>query len=416
MADELKIDSTGGHKDSKIETIATEAWELSVPDSTSLESPLLVIPTVHPRGDRRIIRCAQVALDAGFRLHFLWLGSGEPSTDYRVRETLFSEPRNVFERIRMVPRISACAAKLGGQIWHIHDFYFLAEAKRWKRASGRSVLYDVHEYYSQYYAAKLPLPEFARRLISGWIERYQTTAAKKLGGANVVTEEMAIPFRVKGVPVSISPNYPMLSQFGELPSNAFEARRWSVLNIGTLSREYGTQLLVELAAKSLQRQLPFEFTVLKRFPSPNHEQEFNRLVASAGAPRNLKLVSTRPTHEMPDLLAGAGFGLSLLSFNGQNEFAIPSKIYEHIISGMVVVVTDRAAQSEFAKSFAVQVSEDGNNVDAILDQMICLAEDAGATEAKLVEHAKVARQRFTWEGAVEPGLRAMLLQLCGEVP
>ncbi|WP_411730615.1 hypothetical protein [Paeniglutamicibacter sp.] len=416
MTEELKVEDAGSDSRSDARTIMTSAWRLSVPDTVSEDSPLLVIPTVHPRGDRRIVRCAQVALDAGFRVHFLWLGRGESSLDPLAGETLFPEPQNATERIRMVPRIARRAAQLGGHMWHIHDFYFLGEAKRWRRKSGRAVLYDVHEYYGRYYAGKVPAPTIVQRLIAGAIERYQVRSAKKLGAANVVTEEMAVSFRAWGVPVSVSPNYPMLSQFGDLPSVTFSERRWRVLHIGTLSREYGTELLVQLAARSLQRELPFDFTVLARFPSPGHAQAFEELLARVGAPVNLKLVPTRPTHEMPGLLASAGFGLSLLALDGQNESAVPSKNYEHVMAGMVDVVTDRAAQRQFAESFAVHVSGHADDADAMLDQMIRLAEDASGTETELTEKAGSARNHFTWERAVEPGLRAMLLQLSSKGP
>lgn len=396
------------------ESVVTDAWELLAPDTVSADSPLLVIPTVHPRGDRRIIRCAQVAMDAGFRVHFLWLGGGEPSNDSRATETLFPEPQNTFERIRLVPRIAQRAAELDAQLWHIHDYYFLGEAKRWKRRSGRAVLYDVHEYYGRYYSTKLPIPAFGQRMAATAIERYQVRSARKLGAANVVSEEMAVPFRLRGVPVCVSPNYPMLSHFGTLPSIPFRARRWRVLHIGTLTREYGSQLLVQLASRSLQLGLPFEFSVLARFPSPNHAQAFNQLLDEAGRPANLKLIPTRPTHEMPSLLAEAGFGLSLLAFNGQNECAIPSKVYEHTMSGIVNVLTDRVAQRQFAESFAVYVSGDADDPDEILKQMMRLAEDPCATETVLIEKAEDARKHFTWERAVAPELRSMLFNLSNE--
>lgn len=391
--------------------IETDSWRLRAPASVTSDSPLLLIPTVHPRGDRRIVRCAQVALTAGFRVHFIWLGDGEISKDFAAGETLLPEPRNAFERIRTVPRVARLAERLDAKMWHIHDFYFLSEAKRWRRKTGRPVLYDVHEYYGAYYSRKVPAPAAVRQILSNAIEGYQVRAAKKLGGVNVVTEEMALPFRSEGVPVSVSPNYPVLQQFSELPSVPFNDRRWRVLHIGTLSREYGTLLLVEIVARAAQRNLPFEFNVLARYPSPDHRRSFEQLLVEAGELPNLRQLPTRPTHEMPALLASAGFGLSLLQPGGQNESAVPSKNYEHVMAGLVDVVTDREGQRRFAEECAVPVSGHGDNADAILDQMMQLAHEPVATDALLVEKARAARQRFTWELAVEPALRSILQRL-----
>ena len=394
--------------------VKTSAWQVTVPSTITDASPLLVIPTVHPRGDRRIVRCAQVALDAGFRVHFLWLGEGDDaSSDPVAAETLFAPPRNAVERIRRVGRTSRAAAALNGHLWHIHDFYFLPQAWRWRRRSGRPVLYDVHEYYADYYAGKLPLPPAVRRLVSRMLESYQTKAAAALGAANVVTERMAAPFRAAGVPVVVSPNYPLAAQFDGLPSQPFAERSHQVLHIGTLSEEYGTTLLLQLARRSTARGLPFEFSVIARFPSPDHQRAFDAAAEAAGRPDNLRLVPTRPTHEMPALLGSAGFGLSLLAVDGQNEAAVPSKNYEHIMAGLVDVVSDREAQRAFAEKHAVAVSGHGDDADRILDRMLALADDAEGTDVALRAKAADARSKFTWELAVEPGLAGMLQNLGG---
>jgi glycosyltransferase involved in cell wall biosynthesis len=389
--------------------VSTSSWRLNVPAAVDEDSPLLVIPTVHPRGDRRIVRCAQVALDAGFRVHFLWLDDGaDPSTDPVAAETLFPSPRNARERIRRVGRTARAATALDGQIWHIHDFYFLRQAKRWRRRRGRPVLYDVHEYYADYYAGKLPLPPSVRRVVSRLLERYQVGAAKMLGAANVVTEKMADPFRAAGVPVVVSPNYPLAVQFTGLPSAPFVERRWKVLHIGTLSEEYGTALLLDIARRSQARGLPFDFDAIARFPSPDHRRAFELSVEQGGRPDNLHLIPPRPTHEMPALLGGAGFGLSLLAVDGQNEAAVPSKNYEHVMAGLVDVVSDREAQRAFAERHAVAVSGHGDSADLILDRMMAFASDHEGTDAQLREKATEARALFTWELAVEPPLSAMM--------
>ncbi|WP_165808019.1 glycosyltransferase [Microbacterium sp. TPD7012] len=384
---------------------------MSVPSGVTEHAPLLVIPTVHPRGDRRIVRCAQVALDAGFRVHFIWLGDGMPSDDPVVGETVLPSPKNARERISMVGRVARAAEALDGEMWHIHDYYFLHAAKRWRRRSGKPVLYDVHEYYASYYAEKLPIPRRAQEAVAGMLERYQVRAARMLGGANVVTERMAESFRDGGVPVSVSPNFPMLSQFAELPSIAFQHRRWVVLHVGTLSRTYGTELLVDLARRSAERGLLFEFWVLGRYPSPEHQTDFERVIDAAGRPANLRILPTRPTHEMPELLSRAGFGLSLLMPDGQNEEAVPSKNYEHAMAGLVNVVTERRAQWNFSTSNAVTVHGDSGLADSMLDEMVKLAEAHDETDAALRARARAAKERFTWELAVEPGLRAQLLRL-----
>lgn len=404
------------HTEPTARLVATDAWRLTVPSSLTQASPLLVIPTVHPRGDRRIVRCAQVALDAGFRIHLVWLGEGVASRDSIVSESLLPAPIDALARIRAVAPVARIARDLDGAAWHIHDFYFLEAAKAWRRRTGRLALYDVHEYYASYYSEKLPLPKFAKNLVARMLDYYQIESARTLGGANVVTDDMAIAYRRANVPVCVSPNYPLASQYRSVPSMPFVERRHRVLHIGTLSEEYGTRLLLSLVKRSAARQLPFKFEVIARFPSPNHSKAFEQLVASMGQLENLRMIPPRPTHEMSELLASAGFGLSLLTPGGQNEAAVPSKNYEHAMAGLVDVVTDRRSQRAFAEKFTVCVTGHDDDPDSILDKMVELASDPYATDIRLREMAAAAKRVLSWEGAVAPALGRMLQDLVNSRP
>lgn len=395
--------------------VQTESWLLRVPPGIGSHSPLLVIPTVHPRGDRRVVRCAQVALDAGFRVHFLWLGEGVSSADPAVGETLFPRPKNALARISMVKGIARQAVEHEAALWHIHDFYFLAAAKKRRKRGGPPVLYDVHEYYATYYSAKVPGPRLLRESVATAIEAYQVRSAKALGAANVATADMARTFRAAGVRVSVSPNYPLLEQYSDLPSVPFADRRWTVLHTGTLSRPYGTRLLIELIARSASRGLPFEFQVLERYPSAGHEEDFRGMLDLQGPLPNLEMLPARPAHDVPKLLANAGFGLSLLQAEGQNELAVASKSYEYTIAGLVNVVTDRVAQKRFADSYAVPVSGHDDDVDGMLDQMMALADNPEETARRLASTAAEARRELTWEMAVQPGLSQIMLESAQDV-
>lgn len=395
-------------------TLRTEAWHLEVPEEIDSQSPLLVIPTVHPRGDRRIVRCAQVALDSGFRVLFIWLGTGEAVSGHEaVQEVLLRPACSRRERIGMVRRTAAIAREADGDAWHIHDFYFLPFARAWNKRSKRPILYDVHEYYADYYSEMLPLPKVLRAGVGRLLEAYQVKTTRAIGAANVVAEQMAVPYRDAAVPVVVSPNYPLLQQFRKAPVVPFVQRRYRVLHIGTLTPSYGSLLLVQMARRAHERSLPFSFDVIERYPSQQSKDAFSGLVAQAGNPPNLNLIPPRPSHEMAGTIAQAGFGLSLLAPDGQNDEAIPSKNYEHVISGVVGVVTPRPAQLGFMREFGVCITGEENNPDSFLDSMLALTQKADATHAQLTRYAEQAECLFTWEGGSAPGLEEVFGRLQG---
>lgn len=396
------------------ESIITDSWVLNAPGNISEDSPILVIPTVHPRGDRRIVRCAQVALDLGFRLKIIWLGDGRASNHLAVSEHILPTPKNAKERILTVRKAAKIARQYDAALWHIHDYYFLLQARRWHRSTKKPIIYDVHEYYAEYYSAKLPLPNCLRRMIASGIEKFQVSSARKFGGANVVTEKMSLPFRKSNVPTSVAPNYPLLAQFSLASRPPFERRRWTVLHIGSLSRNYGSEHLVELARVSSSLGLPFKFQVIERYSSAHDRDEFQQLIKLAGFPDSLELLPPRPSHEMPSLIASAGFGLSLLANDdGQNDEAIPSKNYEHLLLGLVAVATPRRAQASFIETNAVGITLNESDPKETLQKMAAIANDPVATEAKLCSKSIEAKKRYTWEQSSAPALGALYEELMG---
>jgi glycosyltransferase involved in cell wall biosynthesis len=403
-----------GEATGSMRRVETSSWRLDAPSATSVESPLVVVPTVHPRGDRRVVRCAQTALDEGFRVHFIWLGTGDdPSDDAVVSENLLPEPRSAWERFSRVRRIGQIAQELDAALWHIHDYYFLGEARRWSRRARKPVLYDVHEYYADYYSERLPVPSRLQAVAARAIELYQVRSARRLGAANVVAERMAQPFRRNGVPVTVSPNYPSDAQFRGLPAAPFAERWWRVIHTGTLTPQYGADTILELARRAAERSLPFRFSLLDRFPTEGHRTAFYARMNAMGPLPNLELLAPRPTHEMPALLATAGFGLSVITSTRQNEAAVASKLFEYVMSGLVCVVTDRRAQREFVGGHAEFVVADEQSADVTLDRMLAVAHDPAALDGPLASRAAAARASFTWEQGVAPGLRLALRSLVG---
>lgn len=384
------------------ETVRTESWSLTVPAGVTAGSALICIPTVHPRGDRRVIRCAQVALDAGYRVEFIWLGEGKPSAHPAIAEQLLPMPASTRDRLRAVGAVARRARALDAALWHIHDFYLLEHARRWSRRARRPVVYDVHEYYGDYYASKLPLPRQIQRLVAKQLDSYQARVTVRIGGANLVAARMSEAYDRLGVPRTISPNYPLREQFN-VDIKPFAERSRRVIHTGSLTHLYGAELLVQLAARAEKRGLDFKFTATARFPDTVAAAEFERILSAHGKPSNLTLLQPVPAHEVPRMLQDYGFGLSLLLPDyPQVDLAVPSKVYEYAAMGLVTVTTP-GASARFADQHSVKVALDPGNLDHALDEMVAVA-DSRAVASETTARAFKARDGATWEGACAPGI------------
>lgn len=398
------------HSSGMARTVCTERWELDVPAHVTEDSPLVCIPTIHPRGDQRIVRCAQVALNSGYRVKFVWLGQGTPSVDTAIEELLLPPARSFVQRALKLGRLARLGAAARADIWHIHDFYMLPHALRWHRKSGRPVVYDVHEYYARYYSEKLPFPKKLRQVVQRALDWYQVSVVRKMGGANVVAEPMAPLYRLRGVPVSVSPNLPMRAPYDSQSISPFPGRSGKAVHIGTLSESYGMQLLVNMAAESHRRGLNVTFDLVAKFPNSVQEARFHELLSLAGNPPNVHLIPIVPAHEIASLLSGYGIGLSTILSGGQNDIAIPTKLYEYALMGLVVIGTDRLAQRRFLDEWGVADLFSDTDWDGMVDAIGMIAAMDEMQEATEITSTR-ARGHLFWEVTAERSLSVLFSRL-----
>jgi glycosyltransferase involved in cell wall biosynthesis len=397
-----------------IDMITTAHWRLRVPTGTPARRTVCV-PTVHPVGDRRVLRCAQAVLDAGFDVHLIWLGGepGEYQPHPRVRETRLPEPTSARQRLRLVPAVVAVAERTPADLWHIHDYYLLRHARRWSRRTGRPVLYDVHEYYPEYYSQRFAAPflvqETARRLVAG-VERHY---AGRLGGVSAVSDQLAERFRALGVPAVATPNYPSAEAFSHPGRTLTPDLLRRVVHTGSLTTDYGADVLVRTAAELSRIAPQVEVVAISRFPSEAARRRFTEAVERAGHPANLRMVDPMPAHEVADLLATCGIGLSLMQDVGEARLSVNSKFYEYAIMGLAVVTSDLPAARHFVEDFAVGRCVPPASPECFAQAITELVADAEATCAAVNRTTARAREELSWERTCAPRLRALVRHLVG---
>ncbi|MFI5486965.1 MULTISPECIES: glycosyltransferase [Micromonospora] len=394
--------------------IRTDRWRLRAPAAARL-GRTVCIPTVHPTGDQRVLRCAQSALDAGYDIDLIWLGGGSAHghPHPRVRETRLPEVRSIRHRLELVPTVVRLAESRAADAWHIHDFYLLRAACAWSRRTGRPVLYDVHEYYPEYYSHRLPGPPWmrgqARRLIAG-LERHY---ASKVAGVNAVSDRIASRLAATGVPAVATPNFPSEEALGDQHRPLVAALLKRVVHTGSLTPEFGSDVLLSVAHE-LARQAPeVELVVVRRFPSESARAAFSELLQRRGTPPNLTLVDPLPAHELSRLLASCGIGISFLQDVGQASLCVSTKLYEYVTVGLAIVASDLTGAREFIEASAAGVLVDPRRPSAYVQAILRTLDDADRTCAAVNAAAAAARERMSWEKACAPALQALMRQVVG---
>lgn len=391
--------------------VITDKWRLEVPRATDVDAPLICIPTIHPRGDQRILRCAQAALNAGYRVKFFWLGEGNASTDPAAAEEILPRANSFGQRMLQLPKVALQAHRERPSGWHIHDLYMLPIALLWRVMTKKRSIYDVHEYYSAYYASKIPAPRLIRYALTTLIDVFQFWATKLIGGANVVAAQMSDGYRKRGIPVSVSPNLPLRKYYDASPLSDESQRYKKVIHTGTLSESYGMKVIIDLAVECEHRGYDVSFDLIRRFPNTNQERLFLTYLHERGQPSNLRLIPPTGADKIPSLLSSYGIGLSLIAEEGQNDLAIPTKLYEYILMGLSVVGTERKAQKDFLDKYGVGEVRGDTDITGLADAIGIYSKWESDLPARLAHAAANARKELFWENGPENGLRRLYAEV-----
>jgi len=399
-----------------VDRIATDRWRLRVPLVESSGREVAVV-TVHPAGDRRILRCLQSALDGGFDAHVLWLSddSMEASPHPRLRETRIPAKSSFAGRLLGIPRLYRRASKLSPAIWHVHDFYLLPAAYLLARRSHRPVVYDVHEYYPVYYSSKLRIPASMRRLVERTIAAFETSVTVRIGGANAISETLAARFKAAGAPAVSTPNYPLTEHAPDPPpSDPTRFRR--VVHTGSLTPEYGCDVLVAMAHRLVELDPSIQLLVVGRYPSEKARAHFQHTLRAGGTPANLTMVDPMPAHAVAQFLSTCGIGLSLLQDDGELPVSIPSKLFEYAKAGLAVVAGDLPASRQFIERHATGALVPPGDPEAFACAVAKLASEAEDAAPRAAEAARSATSSLSWERSCSPALQSLYEQLLARHP
>ncbi|OKI45194.1 hypothetical protein A6A27_12385 [Micromonospora sp. CB01531] len=360
-----------------------------------------------------MLRCAQPILDAGFDIHFIWLGGepGDARPHARVSETRLPEVRSFRDRLRLVPRVAALARELDADAWHIHDYYLLAHARRWARRTDRPVLYDVHEYYPEYYSERFAAPTWVQRTAKHLVAGVERRHAVRLGAANAVSEELAERFRACGVPAIATPNYPSTEAFHHPARELTPDLLRRVIHTGNLTTQYGADVLVHLAVELAQIAPDVELLAISRFPSEADRRRFTASLARAGRPANLTMLDLVPAHEVAGLLATCGIGLSMMQDVGEARLSVNSKFYEYASMGLAIVTSDLPAARRFMAASAVGQCVPADRPELFARAIGDLIANAGDTCGAVNRAAPRAREELSWERTCAPRIQSLVRQL-----
>lgn len=301
-----------------------------------------MLTSVHPALDARIFhREARAAADAGYQVTILAPDAEDGVVDGVNLRRLPGPPGRMGRVVRW-PILLWLAAVGGADLYQIHDPELLPWGLVLRLATGRPVIYDAHEYFSESIRSKTWIPGPLRRPVAWLAERLEKGIAGRLSAVIAVTPEMTSRFdRVQRRSVTVM-NFPPRPSLPEPPP----ARGAVAIYAGLMNRERGLDILRETAVIVRRRYPEFELQVLGRV-------EFDGLPAARALPAEaweesgVRFLDPVPQPEVAALLSAASVGwLPMNPAIPSKRLAWPVKLGEYLAAGLPVVASDLPVQAQ----------------------------------------------------------------------
>jgi glycosyltransferase involved in cell wall biosynthesis len=347
------------------------------------------VTTAHPPRDVRIFskECVSLA-QAGHQITLLVAGKGESVIEQDVSIRII--PVNYKTRIG---RILKAPRKLAGEVMaikpdvvHFHDPEFLLCALKMKR-KGFQVVYDVHEDVPRQILSKYWIPGWLRKLIAFVVEKYENSRASRLDAIIAATPFIAERFRKVNQHTDYVRNYPMPAEFhGAIQRE--KPHPPHLCYIGGITAIRGIRemvLAVEDADVILDLAGPVEscelFEELKKMPG------WKRTIYHGTVNRK----------EVSRIMSAAMAGLVIFHPVPNHIDALPTKLFEYMLSGIPVIASNFPLWKEIIEQNKCGLCVDPMDVDQIKQAIQWMLNHPEEVKNMGEKARELALSQFNWD-------------------
>jgi len=351
-------------------------------------SRILHLTTVHPIDDVRIFQKEVRSLRrAGLEVVVAGIGVASLPEDL--------EPAIIFDRITSrrrrfwasIKRAIETCRTLRPDILHFHDPEILFAVPFLRRYCG-VVIYDSHECVSEAVHHKHYLPIYLRPLIGGVVGWIEKLLIRFVDAVIVPTPHIEAYFGGMRKPVVRVANYPQSTTLPEFAS--LNDRRERAVYTGALAAVRGLPQMVE-ASKLTNIALDLAGSI------DTEGEDF----LSKNLTPHISVHGYLSHAQALALQSHAMVGMSLLMPKKQYLNAIPTKVFEFLAAGLIVVCSDFPFLRRLFSPFQTVRFVDPENVSEVADAMRGAIADFHRLEPALIEGREIILREFTWDSEMK---------------
>jgi glycosyltransferase involved in cell wall biosynthesis len=240
-------------------------------------------------------------------------------------------------RHRMTTKLTALcgeALRLNADVYHIHDPELLFMALL-LRATGKRVIYDIHEDLPRTILYKRYIPDYLRKPLMWAVERFENLSARIMTGLVTATPTIDKRFSAIHRHTAVVNNFPLRDELAPTSDLAWGEREMSVAYIGGISEERGIREMLT-AVDLLPESLGARLELAGKFSPPDLQTEM-------AARAEWKHVNWHGMLDRDDICALLGrVRAGLVVLHPEQNFVVsqPIKLFEYMAAGIPVIASD----------------------------------------------------------------------------
>lgn len=303
-------------------------------------------------------------------------------------------------------RVYKEARRQDADLYHFHDPELIPMGLL-LRASGKSVIYDIHEDAPKDVLSKPYLPRWSRALVSWFVDVLERTACSRFSGLVVVTPSIAKRFSPLNRHTVTVHNYPYVRELlRDGKSVPWESRRQSVAYVGGLSLVRAIREMVcamSYLPESLSGQLELAGPVDK---ADTNLTEISRHPGWSRV-KHYGFIDQRSTF---GILQNVRAGLVLYHPEPNHFEALPQKMFEYMGAGLPVIASNFPFWREILGESGCAIFVDPLNPREISKAIEYVLTHPREAEEMGRRGQAAVLQKFNWDSEAEK-----LIQLYGVI-
>ena len=350
---------------------------------------IIHLTSVHPRYEIRTFlkECVSLA-HYGYDVSIVLAdGNGnEVKDEVNIFDAGVKSGGRLLRMTRTVGKIYKKARELDGIIYHFHDPELIPVGLKLKK-SGKIVIYDVHEDYSEDILNKEWIPCFLRSVISQVFDRYENYAVKKFDGVITATPHIREKFEKLNPNTIDLNNFPILSstvinEFTEAPKSK------SVVYIGAINRIRGiAEMISALELTDAKLVLAGNFSTTEDFALAKSMKGWAQVEYRGQVDRS----------KVAKILSESVAGIVLYHPGPNHDECQPNKLFEYMAARLPVIASNLPLWREIVEKNKCGICVNPLNPREIADAINWMLQNPSDTAEMGKNGLKAVLEKFNWE-------------------